>query len=382
MPGSLEYPDSESWHSKPEYSPSIAEQLTWAYSYLRRHGGSVRAFAHILLPLEHLVGAHMAVVQRERLYFLLGSASCAIGAYASAIAYYDAAIELASSERDFGDVAHLLSRRGLVCRAMGQYGTGSSNLRECLSLLPESPQEYSQDDLAFRLRALRQYADYEFYQGHFAAVTKILGEARAIIPLTSGQEIEKASCDWLEAHLYRLSRQPEQALHIATGVLDVIVDQANPTTRDRFHTFLANIALDMLDDASASPHSSHDHGCLALAQWHIKQALCAAEQAYDEPGAYLARLAKARYDRYANSNTNTLAAIEVVARAGQWLHDDALIAQAMTALGDELAARSEHESALNMYRQTIGHLDGSQASVLALPALRKVLIAEEWRTGH
>lgn len=70
-------------------------------------------------------------------------------------------------------------------------------------------------------------------------------------------------------------------------------------------------------------------------------------------------------------------ALEAVIRQGRALGDEALIAQGLTAMGDELISRGERESALNCYRQTLGALDGSQAPALAVQARRALHMERE-----
>jgi tetratricopeptide (TPR) repeat protein len=379
MPGTLEIIDPSRWRSEREYSESVSFALSSAYQQIKHQQGTVISYARVLTTLEPWVHVRMAAPQRERLYFLLGSAHGALNDYAGAAEYLGFALDLAASRGEMDNMAHLLSLRGMMYRATGRWAAGSADLQECLVGLPESHILRPQHDLGFRLRALRQYADYEFFAAHFDTSAAALREAQALMPYIIEQDLEKASCRWAEARLLRQARQPKAALHLALGVVDTFTAEANPATRVRFHLFLANTALDVLETTNLELHSTAYQMYLAHAHEQISLALSLARTTGDVPGEYVVQLAEARHDRLANRKVNRLAAIEVIARAGQWLRDDGLVAQSLTALGDEFVSRNEVQTAINLYRQAIGVLDGSEASYYGLAPLRKLLLAEEWR---
>ena len=49
-----------------------------------------------------------------------------------------------------------------------------------------------------------------------------------------------------------------------------------------------------------------------------------------------------------------------------------MLAQAMTALGDELLSLGDGDGGVDCYRKVVGFLDGSEVDVLTYPAKRKL----------
>jgi hypothetical protein len=74
--------------------------------------------------------------------------------------------------------------------------------------------------------------------------------------------------------------------------------------------------------------------------------------------------------------------LEGVIRQAWRLDDHALHAQALTALGDELAYEAEVAQACNLYRQAIAALDGSGIPVYKVPAHRRLLEIRERHADH
>jgi hypothetical protein len=74
---------------------------------------------------------------------------------------------------------------------------------------------------------------------------------------------------------------------------------------------------------------------------------------------------------------NRISIIEQVANMGQQVDDEALMAQAFTAWGAELAAQGDKGAALHRYREVRHILDGSDVPALGIWALRASRRIEE-----
>src|SRR5579859_1168690 len=88
------------------------------------------------------------------------------------------------------------------------------------------------------------------------------------------------------------------------------------------------------------------------------------------------RCGGAHYSRLRTSSVDRVALLESVAQLGIQLDDIALRAQAIVGLGDELMLTGDRESGLNLYRQVLQMLAGSQVPVLASPARRALRLHE------
>jgi hypothetical protein len=79
----------------------------------------------------------------------------------------------------------------------------------------------------------------------------------------------------------------------------------------------------------------------------------------------------------ANTVRSPFVVIEAAFRAAHHLDDDALRAQGLTVLAEELDARGEHDAALNRYRDVLHVLDGSDVPAAGIWAQRALRLAEE-----
>ncbi len=166
-----------------------------------------------------------------------------------------------------------------------------------------------------------------------------------------------------------------------TWVAQVYEREAPAISQARLFLFWASTILDLLEDPVACANGPARTRSSLFAEAHelLWRAEQLAKQAYDLAGLNLLQLAYARFARLRGDNSDRQGSIESVIRTATQVDECALLAQAFTALGDELAGRNTPEPlrALDCYRQAIGLLDGSSVPILALPARRKLLIAGE-----
>jgi tetratricopeptide (TPR) repeat protein len=225
---------------------------------------------------------------------------------------------------------------------------------------------------------LAELARFEFYTGHFRRAELRLHQAQRLIPsLTEHRELEAANLTWVQAHLDRTRDQSDLALLPAIAVSEVYSRLAPPVSQDRIHVFVAATALDIAAKVENGPSAINRAPFLLLARSHLARTDQLVREAHDRHGRVLAQVMRARYNLLSGHTADRIGALEKAIQMAQRLEDEALLAEGLTALGDEFAARGERESALNCYRQVLQALDGSQIPALGTFAQRALLRDQE-----
>ena len=137
------------------------------------------------------------------------------------------------------------------------------------------------------------------------------------------------------------------------------------------------IVADILLDLAVQQPTAQTRQIQAnLAQPLIAEGVRLVGASGDPVGAALADLTDARWSRLAGRSGDRIGAIESAMRLGHELDDEAILAQAFTALGDELVAQGQTESGIYRYRDVQGLLDGSDVPALGVWARRA--LHKEW----
>jgi hypothetical protein len=242
-------------------------------------------------------------------------------------------------------------------------------------MLDEQRQALGVETADAQLRILPQLATYEFYLAHFPSAEALIAQARTLLPaVTTPQPLNMATLEWNQAKLYHLKGQPSRALWHILSIADDYARVAPAISRERFEIDIADFALTW---AESIPTGDDRADFIHLAARHLLTADGIASELRDSPGAGLIQLQQVHLNRLTSGFMDRIGALEAVIRQGRTLGDEALIAQGLTALGDELIYQGERESGLNCYRQTLGALDGSQVPALAVQARRALHMERE-----
>lgn len=374
----LLWPDWFTWRADPAYSPTVAAALRSGFAHIASADAPRINFLWACAEVASCKNATMAPPQHVRVCLLFARTHEVEGAYTDALAYVDRALDVAAHGPFNDDFTDLLLYRAKLERARGRYLIAASDLDACLGLLRGRARgDDTRIDPALRLEILAQLADYEFFLGHLLTAARLVSQAQRLAPRVPHRRLDAASIAWVQAHLDRLRGYAWEAVHPMLRAESVYAHDAPPISRGRLAYFVAELALDSAARHSDGPPASHRSEPLRLARVHLDAAERLAQQANDRGGRGLVQLARVRYSRLYGGNSDRSARIVDVLRLARRIDDDALLAQAFTALGDELAYQGEHERALDCYRQTIGLMDGSEFPVLALPARRQLLLARE-----
>jgi hypothetical protein len=230
------------------------------------------------------------------------------------------------------------------------------------------------DDAEARLHTYSRLSAYAFFVGQPRLAERSLEEVRRLAALSTHQRYDVIFAEWTQAHLYHVYGQPERALSHALAFYDDYIQEATPISRDRFETFLVQVSLAWAGKLS---QGTYREAVLALALPHLEMAERLAKQTQDIPGQGLARLSRIHYQRLTGANVHRISSLEAVLRLGAELGDVALLTQAYTTLGDDLAYTDDVQSSLNCYRSALRTLEGGQLNVFRTIARRSLLTYQE-----
>lgn len=367
MRSSLDRWDVDIWHSLPGYSPQAARCLERAYTHLARRRNQVADYLHAANTVAPCIALSMADPQRLRIYYVEALAHAAANQDREALEWIDEAIELAIALDDRSALAALLYLRGAENASGLRYGDAADDYDESRTLLRDHSTEEEPYDVATELHLTTQQAGARFLLGQYERTEQLLDEARGLIPLVPDRLLDVMAVPWMEAHLHRWRGAPENALRPALAAAAAYATGESTASAARIQVVVADIILDL---AAVMPSGTDRDALLAMARPHVALALHHARGSDDAPGVVLGDLANVRVARLQGTAVDRLGIVEHQEQVARGLGDHALLAQACTARGDELAARSEEEAARGSYRQALAILDGSDMPALAVWAWR------------
>jgi tetratricopeptide (TPR) repeat protein len=374
MHSSLDTPDDESWRSLRDYSYAVARRLTSAYARIALSHDPLEKYQRALVDVEPCVDWKMSDAQRLRVSYVEALCTSGLGAMAQSLDWTDAAVELAIELDDRSAVATLLYLRGANNASWLRYAEACDDYADSRMLLRSVGSEDHPADARTELHLTTTMAILRFFLGQYDKTEHLLDEARSLLPHVAHGGTEAATIPWVEAHLFRWRGEPERALRPALAAAQVYGEAGNTGSIVRIQTVTTDVMLDL---AAAMPTGTDRAAMLAMAEPHLMDAIDLAARTGDEHGAVLARLTEVRFRRMRGDKLDRLRALEWLANEARHLHDDALLAQAFTGLGDEWTARKERMAALSCYRQSLAVLDGSDIPAVGVWARRALYQADQ-----
>ncbi len=371
--------DHPTWRRDSFYSQPAARMLETAFGRIAVTDASPDEFLRACGLVAPWLDAEVAARQRVRVLLLFARTHEIDDEYADALRYVERALETGVRSHSYDDVIDLLIYHAKLERALCQYDIATDDLYACLELLHEhAPDNAVSLDPSLELELLAQLADYEFYLGHFQTAEQLAHEALSIAPQAPHRRIDAASAARTQANLDRVRGYSREALPTMRHVAMIYSDVPAPAiSRGRLEYLVAEFEMDVAENIPAGPAAAQRTQPLKLARNRLDMADELTITSDDSSGRGLVALGRVRYSRLRGTNSDRVAKIEKVMRLAQRLDDHVLLAQAFTALGDELASQGVQERALSCYRQTLGILDGSQVAALGVLARRRLLVARE-----
>lgn len=367
----LRFPDLPEWHSEPNFSYSARDALITAYTALRRQPRTLANYADAVAAIEPHRKDAMATRQCIRAFYVLGTAFAAVGDYPAALVWIEDALDLGYDLNDPGELLDLIYTYGNICRATLRLSHAAMAYRDYLDMLAEYGDS---GDLLLELDARIQLAGAEFFLAHYDEAGDLLAQSRELLAVptliaSTNPELRLlgATSDWYQALLYRWRERPLEALPFAMNAGSAYTELGSPSSAARSQLIVADIKLDIAEQAVGA---ARRHELALDAQPHVERALSLAGIAADPNGMSIISLADVRLSRLTGRAQDRVEAIKEIAKTGQRLGDEAVVAQAYTSLADELYGQGAIEDALYRYREIRHLLDGSDVPALGIWALR------------
>lgn len=363
------------------YSSLAAGELAAAFKSLPLPDDHPAAFVRPFFRLKRIERARMSVRQRMLSFYGLGLTWRGLRDEARGIEYLDRALDIAQHLNDLPAAVDLLRLVGTAERARSQYRAAAGFLTTGLEMLDELRERGDpglRPDPAQELTMHVLLAVCHHAQEEHAAARSRLDAARRLIPQTESPAFHTAKIDWMMAAMYRASGDPAAALPLVRSAADAYALDMTPSAREayaRLQVLVAETAMDLVEESREAGPAQGGAQMLALAHLCIVRARELAGARHDPPGDVLTVLARVRLDRLGARRGPSLQVLEDGLARARELADLPLLAQVYTAYGDELAAREEHESALNMYRATLDLVRHSHSPVMGVRARRALVRA-------
>lgn len=373
---SIRFPDQPDWRDDLDYSWSAREALLEAYSALHQGPQRLSAYAEAFATIQPVLDSPMATRQRIRVCYVCAMAFAAIGESSEALFWLDNALALGCDLGNTVDLLDLLYLRGSINRSMLRYSDAALDYRDYLAVLDELGISADMPDASgapLNLDALVQLAGAEFFRGQYAEAQQVLARVQAALPETAltGSDADMrlvgATHSWFQSLSLRWRGRPQEALAPATIAADVYAQLGSPISAARGQLIVADTLLDI---AAQSTTRAEQQLHASRARPYVDAGLVLVRAAGDPIGESLLGLANARVSRLIEIEDDRMGMIEHALRTAQQCEDEALLAQAFTALGDELISRREYEAARYRFRDVRHLLDGSDVLALGVWARR------------
>ncbi len=360
---SLSQPDRPEWHDEPDYSPEVAAALRRAYITLSQRDASPAAPLRAHSTIHQHLDLPMSRHQRLAFWYVLALGYAAAADYEHAAYCTDEAMDSALSLGEYGALVELHYLRGGIQRSVLHLEGAASDYRDCLLLLREFPEAGVHHNRSFEVTLLTELAGFEFYRARYVETAALLRQAEPLARRLKQDSLPVATLAWMETHLYRWRGDPFSALERGTEAATLFTERGSTASAARIQAVTADCALDAADDL---PPGSARERLIATAHTHASLSFRLAREARDEIGMLFASLPLLRHARIAGRNKDRVSSLENILREGQRLKDEAIVIQALTTLGDELAALGEVESARTHYVRALIQASTSEATALAL----------------
>lgn len=369
---------------EPGYSAEAAVTLGEVVPLLAATAAQPDALLVVRDRLTACLRLPMSRGQRLRGAFALAAACDRLGDAPTALEWLDAALDEVTQVEASAAVPEIFYLRAEQHRALFEYSLAASDYRSCLTFLQLQDEPSEPLDPARELNILVRLAGVQFFRARFMDCQTLLNDAHTLLARlrSPGSDLaparqEWAGVEWMQALVDQWKGAPEHALIHAMSAADVYQSSGSAGPSARIQFIVADIALDLCEAAAPSPESSQRQAFLAFADSYLERALSLARASGDHTGEALVLLGSARHARLRGHSGESLALIERVARTAIRSADVALIAQSLTALGDAFGARGEHETALNLYRETLDVLEDYDVPAFGARAYRALLRASE-----
>lgn len=349
----LRAPDLPGWRAEPNYSPTVARALITAYEYLARFPNSMPA----ALKVHAIAFSHrrwpMSVRQRMTLHYVLAQSAAEMGEGHIAFQMLDCALEQSVLLQDRRATAELLYYAGALKRAFMRASDALADLHASYNIINDLKESRFAIGADLERDVATAIGVTHCFQARYGEAERWLDEARRLHSLTPGAQWEGHLIDWGSALVYRYRGEPIRAAPILDRIAGDIETMTTPGSFARIHTALADVALDLAETALARGDERAAGPLLAGAYAHANAGEAKGEEAFDDGGAMLARLAIVRFSQLTHSNFDRQGFIDDAIAFSEATDQLAVLALARTALAQEMLAQGRMEAARDLLRMVI-----------------------------
>lgn len=362
-----------------DYSAMVDRKLSASFDRLELGKGDYATQAKALDLADTILKERMAPAQRLRVLHFCATLACNQGDFERALGYVEDSLAIAMRTGTPSVQIYLLDMRGGIHRNMSHLRQAIEDFRTALELYHNLPDETHHSLPALptvEVAILVKLANLEFFLALYPAAERHAAEATTKLASLPNASVFAASLEWLRALLYRWRGQPELALRPALQALELLQPGGDTSALGRLQSVIASITLDMAEHV---PEGTVRLAFARMASSHCDSALQLASECDDKEALALAQIEDVRYSRLCGTNRARVSLLEAVRKWGEDWGDPALLAQAFTALAQEMSNRKEPERALNLYRKALTLTQKSDLPALGVWAQRAILRASEMR---
>lgn len=364
---------------------ALLEQVTPILTSEAARGQTRRAaLRRLIRSLDQPMSAH----QRQRMLSLLGDAFAGAREHDRAAGCFEDALGLALDRDDREATAEIAFALGREHAARQHFGEAVSALEVCIVTLTADDGAEADAPPALLARvvdAMLALTTCEYVRGRFEAAERWLDRADALIPRLPDRLAAAGSAAATRALLARARCKLDAALRHALVALD-IAEQGHAAGLRWARALVVEAALDQAERLTGGAEGTAGRSLLALARTYVDHPRVPRPHARRREVAMsltdgVAYLAGVRYMRLAGeaNATERLTALEHVIAHAERVHHQALLGLALTALGDDLAARNAQTPALRSYELALNAIEGHDMAAIGLRARRALLRHQE---GH
>jgi hypothetical protein len=348
---------------------------------LGQQGASRRSHEEAYERVRSCLDLRHSLRQHLQLFYLLGRAFVGMGELTHALTTAEVALDLADQLPDLAARAELGSLAGWLARTLGAYVRGAEYSSAAAALLIELGEEDDPADTGLMIDVLTTQATCaSLLEAHRVAWAAI-NAARALVARPPGDPLRAARLDGVAGLLHRAVDDPAQGLREALPTSRILAAQelslAQQVTLERRLIFIADCALDVVENPFSSGTGLARDTCLQIAATALRQAAPLAQATGDALGNGIALLARVRAERLQGRPTDRLTSISSVLQRAEKEEDPVLTIHAFTARGKELLDREDRAAALPSFQVAADLAARHQAPALGRSARRELARAGE-----
>lgn len=373
-------------HLESGFSAAIEDLLVQAASILGPDAARGPARRAVVRLLTRSLDKPMSAHQRQRMLSLLGDAFAASCDHARAAGCFEDALALALEQDDREAAAEVAFALGREHAALQHFGEAVSVLEVCIVTLTgdKGAEDGASPALTVRIvDAMLALTTCEYVRGRFDSAERWLDRADALIPRLPNGLAAAGSAAATRSLLARARGQLDAALRHALVALD-IAEQGHNRALRWARALVVESSLDLAERLTGGASGTAGRSLLALARTYVDHPRVPRPRAHRREVAMtltdgVAYLAGVRYLRLVReaSATERLTALEHLIAHAERLHHQALLGLALTALGDDLAARGAEKPALRSYALALKAIKGRDMAAIGLRARRALLRHQE-----